>query len=42
MYARCLDGIGRYVQGDLKNLSADPTVLLSGRPLMIPSKASCT
>jgi hypothetical protein len=32
MYSRCLDSISRYVQTDLKNLSADPAVLLSGRP----------
>jgi hypothetical protein len=32
MYARCLDSISRYVRDDLKNLSADPAVLLSGRP----------
>jgi hypothetical protein len=32
MYARCLDSISRYVRDDLKNLSSDPAVLLSGRP----------
>jgi hypothetical protein len=36
MYPRCLDSISRYVRDDLKNLSADPAVLLSARPVDDP------
>ena len=32
MYAKCLSSIQRYVQDDLKQLHADPAVLLSARP----------
>lgn len=32
MYTRCLDSISKYVKDDLKQLQADPAVLLSARP----------
>jgi hypothetical protein len=39
MYPKCLQSIQRYVQDDLKQLQADPAVLLSARPVDDPLEA---
>lgn len=39
MYNRCLESISRYVDQDLKQLSKDPAVLLSARPVDDPLEA---
>lgn len=36
MYSRCLDSISRYVRDDLKQIQADPAILLSARPVDDP------
>lgn len=39
MYGRVLDSICKYVQNDLKQLKADPAVLISARPIDDPLEA---